>query len=366
MAPGGHRKTIRPRSGHRRRAESRNRQSAPGKPGLPHRPLPRQRDGPEYSGVSLRQRHFRAGVESPLRRSRAGHRRRRTRRRTPRRLLRPRRRALRHGSQSHLSADQSDRDGAADFFRRRRRSRRADQNPARHPAHESRTRAGPRRARAIRRGNSRRPARSGLSHRAAGAARIDHRNFRRAGSEYRQLALGRRAVLPAHRKTHERAADRDRDSVSPSAVHALPQDFGGKNSAERAGPEYSAQRRNFAQLRSESSRPGGSPRRREHGFSIRGLFRHHAFHRLRDAALRLHDGRSTLFQRADMVEAAWTVVQPILDVWKALPPRDFPNYAAGSWGPDQATELLRREGREWRNPTRKQISRRDPMSRVAD
>jgi glucose-6-phosphate 1-dehydrogenase len=77
-------------------------------------------------------------------------------------------------------------------------------------------------------------------------------------------------------------------------------------------------------------------------------------------------GDPTLFQRADMVEAAWTVVQPILDVWKALPPRDFPNYAAGSWGPDQATELLRREGREWRNPSRKQISRRDPMSRVTD
>jgi glucose-6-phosphate 1-dehydrogenase len=77
-------------------------------------------------------------------------------------------------------------------------------------------------------------------------------------------------------------------------------------------------------------------------------------------------GDPTLFQRADMVEAAWTVVQPILDVWKALPPRDFPNYAAGSWGPDQATELLRREGREWRNPTRKQISRRDPTTRVAD
>lgn len=63
-------------------------------------------------------------------------------------------------------------------------------------------------------------------------------------------------------------------------------------------------------------------------------------------------GDPTLFQRADMVEAAWTVVQPILDVWKALPPRDFPNYAAGTWGPRQADELLLREGREWRDPTR--------------
>ncbi|MGH9747774.1 MAG: glucose-6-phosphate dehydrogenase [Candidatus Acidiferrales bacterium] len=63
-------------------------------------------------------------------------------------------------------------------------------------------------------------------------------------------------------------------------------------------------------------------------------------------------GDPTLFQRADMVEAGWSVVQPILDVWKALPPRDFPNYAAGSWGPEAATELLRREGREWRDPLR--------------
>jgi glucose-6-phosphate 1-dehydrogenase len=63
-------------------------------------------------------------------------------------------------------------------------------------------------------------------------------------------------------------------------------------------------------------------------------------------------GDPTLFQRGDMVEASWTVVQPILDVWKALPPRDFPNYAAGTWGPAQADELIRRDGREWRDPTR--------------
>ena len=61
-------------------------------------------------------------------------------------------------------------------------------------------------------------------------------------------------------------------------------------------------------------------------------------------------GDPTLFQRADMVEAGWAVVQPILDVWAALPPRDFPNYAAGSCGPTQADDLLRRDGREWRDP----------------
>ncbi len=66
----------------------------------------------------------------------------------------------------------------------------------------------------------------------------------------------------------------------------------------------------------------------------------------------LHDcmiGDPTLFQRADMVEAGWTVVSPLLDVWKALPPRNFPNYASGTWGPKEADELLERDGRRWRN-----------------
>ncbi|MBA3599726.1 MAG: glucose-6-phosphate dehydrogenase, partial [Acidobacteria bacterium] len=43
-------------------------------------------------------------------------------------------------------------------------------------------------------------------------------------------------------------------------------------------------------------------------------------------------GDATLFQRADMVEASWQIVSPILDVWQAIPARDFPNYESGSWG----------------------------------
>ncbi len=59
-------------------------------------------------------------------------------------------------------------------------------------------------------------------------------------------------------------------------------------------------------------------------------------------------GDATLFQRADMVEAGWSVIQPIIDVWHALPPRGFPNYSAGSWGPVEGEELLERDGRSWR------------------
>ncbi len=62
-------------------------------------------------------------------------------------------------------------------------------------------------------------------------------------------------------------------------------------------------------------------------------------------------GDPTLFQRADSVEDGWAVVAPILDVWKALPPRSFPNYAAGTWGPKEADDLLARDGRAWRRIT---------------
>jgi glucose-6-phosphate 1-dehydrogenase len=59
-------------------------------------------------------------------------------------------------------------------------------------------------------------------------------------------------------------------------------------------------------------------------------------------------GDATLFQRADMVEAGWNVVQPVLDVWKALPPRNFPNYRSGTWGPKEADEMMARDHRAWR------------------
>jgi glucose-6-phosphate 1-dehydrogenase len=58
-------------------------------------------------------------------------------------------------------------------------------------------------------------------------------------------------------------------------------------------------------------------------------------------------GDATLFHRWDNVEAAWRIATPILDLWGSLPARDFPNYAAGTWGPSSADELLRKDGRRW-------------------
>jgi len=59
-------------------------------------------------------------------------------------------------------------------------------------------------------------------------------------------------------------------------------------------------------------------------------------------------GDATLFDRADGVEAAWALVDPVLDYFESNKPK-FPNYAAGTWGPRESDKLLERDGRHWRN-----------------
>jgi glucose-6-phosphate 1-dehydrogenase len=59
-------------------------------------------------------------------------------------------------------------------------------------------------------------------------------------------------------------------------------------------------------------------------------------------------GDASLFTRADEVEAAWSIVTPIINSWADMPAPKFPDYAAGTWGPEAATELMERDGRRWR------------------
>jgi glucose-6-phosphate 1-dehydrogenase len=73
---------------------------------------------------------------------------------------------------------------------------------------------------------------------------------------------------------------------------------------------------------------------------------------LRDAYERLLldalNGDAMLFMREDEIDAAWRVVDPLLAYWRT-DPADFPNYPAGSWGPEAADELIARDGRKWIN-----------------
>lgn len=62
-------------------------------------------------------------------------------------------------------------------------------------------------------------------------------------------------------------------------------------------------------------------------------------------------GDATLFMRADQVEAAWSVLTPILEAWEAVKPTDFPNYQAGTWGPEASETMIAQDGRSWVMPT---------------
>jgi glucose-6-phosphate 1-dehydrogenase len=59
-------------------------------------------------------------------------------------------------------------------------------------------------------------------------------------------------------------------------------------------------------------------------------------------------GDNILFQRADSVEAGWQAVQPFLDAWKNAGGKGLKIYEPGSEGPEEANDLMERDGRSWR------------------
>ncbi len=59
-------------------------------------------------------------------------------------------------------------------------------------------------------------------------------------------------------------------------------------------------------------------------------------------------GDPTLFIRADETESAWDILDPVIRAWTGE--EEIPFYPAGSWGPEEADELIMRDGRKWRRP----------------
>lgn len=59
-------------------------------------------------------------------------------------------------------------------------------------------------------------------------------------------------------------------------------------------------------------------------------------------------GDNTLFAREDEVFSSWNLLTPVLEYWANNPPKDFANYACGSWGPKSADDLIMKDGRKWR------------------
>jgi glucose-6-phosphate 1-dehydrogenase len=61
-------------------------------------------------------------------------------------------------------------------------------------------------------------------------------------------------------------------------------------------------------------------------------------------------GDATLFTRRDEVEEQWAFMDGVFDAWVAEANAPPPLYGAGTWGPEQADDLIARDGRRWRRP----------------
>jgi glucose-6-phosphate 1-dehydrogenase len=103
-------------------------------------------------------------------------------------------------------------------------------------------------------------------------------------------------------------------------------------------------------LRFSAKRPGPATRVRDVNMEFRystsfGMASANAYERLLlDCML----GDATLFATNTFVELGWSLLTPILEAWQNHPAPDFPNYAAGSWGPPAADKLMD-YGQSWRN-----------------
>ena len=259
------------------------------------------------------------------------------------------RRAARHGAEPSVSAAVADRDGAADPLRRRFGARGKERGAVRDP--------GPREAEALRnfvrgqyRGGRIGDTRDRRLPRRSKTSQPDSTTETYVGAEadHRQLALGRRAVLPAHRQ----GARRKRTEIAikfKQAPFAMFRD----TPVDRLAQNYlviGVQPNEGIALQFNTKMPGPS-------ILIDGVemkFRYKDYFKAEPSTgyeTLIYDcmiGDNILFQRADSVEAGWKAVQPFLDAWKKAGAEGLQIYKAGSEGPEEANELLRRDGRSWR------------------
>ena len=177
-------------------------------PDLPDRPLPRQGGGAEHPGVPLRQRALRADLEPQLHRPRADRRAGDPRPRGPHQVLRVDRRLPRHGRHPPDAGARVHGDGAADLAGARADQRREEQGVPLDAA----ARAAQRGPRSVQR----------LPPAPRHRRRLRHRDVHRAQGRDRQLALGRRAVLPAHRQEARRGRPDHLDRVQGAAADDVP------------------------------------------------------------------------------------------------------------------------------------------------
>ncbi|CAA9303003.1 MAG: Glucose-6-phosphate 1-dehydrogenase, partial [uncultured Gemmatimonadetes bacterium] len=232
---------------------------------LPHRPLPGEGNAPEHDGVPLRQLRVGAAVEPQPHRPRADHGRGDRGAGDARRLLRAERRAARHGAEPPAADPHAGGDGAPGLVRRGLGAQREGQGAARHPPHAGRGHRPGDGARPVHRRGRRQGVPPGRRRR-AGVAHGDLCGGAHAGG---QLAVGGRALLPAHGEAPPGQGHGGGGQLPPRAA---PGDGrGGERAprAQRAGAAHPAQGRDLALLRGQGPGPRRPPAGREHGLRLR-------------------------------------------------------------------------------------------------
>ena len=131
----------------------------------------------------------------------------------------------------------------------------------------------------------------------------------------------------------------------------FPRQDGKTIDAQRARDPHAAGRGDLAHLRDQGARRRRPDDGGRDGFQLRrGVRRAGPRSPYETLLLDCMLGDATLFTRSDEVEAAWEVVDPVIEAWDDKDPEHFPNYAAGSWGPAIADEFIARDGARWRQP----------------
>src|SRR5215210_3569876 len=238
-------------------------------PDLPHRPLPRQGDGPEHPGPALRERDLRADLEPALRRPRPDHGRRGHRRGHQGRLLRGGRGPPRHRPEPRDAGPLPHRDGAAGRFRRGIRAR-GEGKGTESGAPDSARRGGQkRRARPVHLwlgvgGRGR-----GLSRGGRGGPRVRHRDLRGPAPLRGQLAVGGGAILLTGGQEDAEEGDGDRHPVPLLSPHALRPPGHREPGTERARRPRPARGGRLPEDRGEGARLGIRDQLREHGPALR-------------------------------------------------------------------------------------------------
>ena len=181
-----------------------------------------------------------------------------------------------------------------------------------------------------------------------GRTRLDHRDLRCCEAVRGQLALGRCSVLRSGGEAARAAAETTIAIQFKSCPHPPFEEV----AAEGLQPNVlliHVQPNEGLSLGIGAKVPGlGMSIRTVHmDFLYGSAFRDglpEAYERLIiDAML----GDATLFTRSDEIEEQWALVDAMVAAWQRERP-NFPNYAAGTWGPPSSDELLHRDGRSWR------------------